>query len=88
MLRELFISQEGNASLTFLQECIPTKTIKQIKAKMKAMNLSAEAVEKPHQGIFKATTVEKLLNSPVKKFDCALLCGATFKSQKLATVHQ
>jgi len=69
-------------SLTFLQECIPNKTIKQIKSKMTSLNLTLETEEtKPLKaGTRKTTTIEKMLSSPVKKFECPLLCGASFKN--------
>ena len=75
-------------SLTFLQECIPNKTIKQIKSKMTSLNLTLEETKPLKAGTRKTTTVEKMLSSPVKKFECLLLCGASFKTQKLATAHQ
>ena len=63
----LCISQEGKANLTFLQECIPTKTIKQIKAKMATLNLSFDQ-ERARPVALKTTTIEKVLSSPAKKF--------------------
>ena len=40
VLRDLFLSQGKILKFRIMQECIPTKTIKQIKAKLKSMNMT------------------------------------------------